>query len=212
MPHPRTISISLIRHAPTIYPKGTLPPADPDVDLSNLDQINRTAGLIPPQAEWWISPLSRCQKTADALIKAGATPAASTTIPSLAEQDYGDWHGQEVAEIWGAVKDGPLSNWHFLHPSVIPPNGESFEMLVERIAPVLDKIIASSQPELVLIAHGMVIRALIGLAMRGGEDVGASLAIDIAPLSFSRLTYMADGASNDGQAGGRWMMNRLNNL
>lgn len=212
MPHPRNISISFIRHAPTIYPKGTLPPADPDVDLSDQQQIMRTANLIPQQAEWWISPLSRCQKTADALIKAGATPSSTRTIPVLAEQDYGDWHGKDVSEIWDAVKDGPLSNWHFLHPSVIPPNGESFEMLVERLAPLLDEMIASTQQNLVLIAHGMVIRALVGLALRGGKDIGASLALDVAPLSFSRLTYMATGVSTDDHAGGRWMINQLNHL
>ena len=211
MPHPRTISISLIRHAPTIYPKGTLPPADPDVDLSDEEQIKRTANAIPQQAKWWISPLSRCQKTADALIKAGATPAATSTMPLLAEQDYGDWHGKDVAEIWDHVKDGPLNNWHFLHPSVVPPNGESFDMLVKRLAPVMDGITASSEPNLVLIAHGMVIRGLISLALTGGQDTGAALAMDVAPLSFSRLTYMADGASLDDQAGGRWMINTLNN-
>lgn len=208
MHDPRLIRVTLIRHAPTISPKGTLPPADPDVDLSDRARLNHLARAVPEASEWWISPLLRCQKTAQALIDAGATPIDEKTDPQLVEQRYGDWHGQPVATIWDALKDGPKSNWHFLHPGVTPPNGESFDDLFERLVPVMARITASRCDDLVLIAHGMVIRGIIGLAL--GMTPGKALAMDIAPLSFSQLTCMASGESRDNDAGGKWMINTLN--
>ncbi|MCE2517864.1 MAG: histidine phosphatase family protein [Alphaproteobacteria bacterium] len=208
MHDPRFITVTLVRHAPTIYPKGTLPPVDPDVDLTDQAQITRLAQRLPDQAEWWISPLSRCRKTAEALIEAGATPASQAIDPQLVEQDYGEWHGQSVAAIWDAVKDGPKSNWHFLHASVTPPGGESFNDLCARLEAVMTRIMETKADELVLIAHGMVIRALIGLAL--GKTPGEALAMDVAPLSMSQLTFIASNDSPDDDAGGRWMINRLN--
>lgn len=208
--HQRLLNLTLIRHAPTIYPKGTLPPRDPDVDLSDDDAIAFTAGHIPKDAEWWVSPLSRCQKTSDALIAHGPSPAHTITDDALAEQDYGDWHGMAIADIWNAVKDGPKSNWHFLHPSVTPPNGESFDDLTHRMRALLSRIEKHQANNLVLIAHGMVIRSLIGLCQN--INTGQALAYDIAPLSVSRLTFMADGLSASQNAGGAWMVNTINSV
>jgi broad specificity phosphatase PhoE len=217
MTSPCTLTLSLIRHAPTIYPQGTVPPVDPDIDLSgHADSLKKLAAILPRDADWWISPLSRCQKTTAALIEVGATPRQRLTNAQLVEQSYGDWHGIPIAEIWTQLKDGAKNNWHFLHPSITPPNGESFDDLRQRLIPLIDEITAPKsahkdqlhKDQLVVVAHGMVIRGLIGLAL--GLDSGQSLAVEIAPLSLSQMTYMRDGASSDPKGGGCWQINRLN--
>lgn len=201
----RVFSLSLIRHAPTLYPEATLPPADPDI--KNLEgHEDAIAGLVralPSGADWWISPLVRCQQTEAALIKAGAKQGQRSDKPLLAEQNYGDWHGKPIADIWAELKNRPKHNWHFLHPDITPPNGESFTDLCQRLAPLFDDIKAHDG-DLVILAHGMVIRSLIGHCL--GWGASQALAIDISPLSLSQLTYGID-ADNEG---GRWMVNCLN--
>ena len=152
--------------------------------------------------------MARCRMTADALLAAGAEAASTKFVDALEEQRYGDWHGQAISTIWDELKDGPKSNWHFLHPSITPPHGESFDDLVVRMTPLMEQITWLKDDHLVIIAHGMVIRAMIGLAL--SFDPGQSLAMDIANLSATRLTYMADGALTTAGAGGKWYLGCLN--
>lgn len=204
----RVFTVTLIRHAKTIYPKGTLPPYDPDIDLSDQDRIRQTASLIPSQADWWISPLSRCQKTAKALVSAGANPKSQMTEDQLFEQNYGDWHGMDIADIWAQIEDLQKTNWFFLHPEITPPNGESFVDVINRITPIIAMISAYKGQHLVLVCHAMVIRAMLGVMM--GLDPDRSLALQIDPLSATQLTFMAEGSQNHALDGGAWMLNFLN--
>ena len=205
----RTISLSLIRHAPTIYPKGTLPPYDPDIDLDGKDKaLSGLAHALPDDAAWLVSPLSRCVKTAEAIVRHGAKAKRMDIVPALEEQRYGDWHGKSVAEIWDAVKDGPKSNWHFLHPSVTPPQGESFLDLWARITPVMKQVQAADDRHIVIIAHAMVIRAIVGKALNLSAE--QALALGVEPLSLTQLTFMAAGASKEEGAGSAWSLDCLN--
>ena len=204
----RTLTVTLIRHAKTIYPSGTLPPHDPDVDLTDQDKINTIAGLIPDQADWWISPLSRCQKTAAALKDAGAAPKAEHTHETIFEQRFGDWHGAEIADIWGQINHLEKTNWFFLHPDITPPNGESFNAMSARLQPVMAEIADHQGDHLVLICHGLVIRAFLGMMM--GLESAQALAFKIDPLSATRLTYMAEGRQNHTRDGGAWSLDFLN--
>lgn len=215
MDNVRTITIDLVRHAPTIYDKGTLPPYDGDADISNINRITALANALPKDAAWWVSPLIRCKKTAQALQSAGASHKSNQILQDIEEQRYGSWHGLTVAEIWEHIKDEPKSNWHFLHPSTRPPHGESFNDLITRLTPVYDAIMSSQESHLVIIAHGMVIRALVGMAL--SFDHEQSLAMDIDNLSRTTLTYMAEGhispnQSGENSTGGRWKLNRLNQM
>lgn len=205
----RTISISLIRHAPTVYPKGTLPPYDPDITLDGFEQtLSKLAKHLPAEASWLESPLSRCRKTADAIIAYGAAHKTRAVIPALEEQRHGDWHGRKVADVWDELKDGPKSNWHFLHHDIAAPHGESFVDLIKRLEPVMKQIISSEDDEIVVVAHAMVIKAIVGMAL--GMSPAQSLSMTIDPLSLTEMTYMASGAIKDKDAGGAWQLRRLN--
>ena len=202
------LDLYLIRHAPTISPKGIVPPADPDADLSDQTAFRQLAGNLPASAMWWVSPLKRCQMTAETLLQSGASAAQVTPDQRLTEQDYGDFHGRPVAEVWDEIKDGPKSNWHFLHPAFCPPGGESFLMLYDRTRAVLQSIEASATSDLVIVGHGMMFRTLIAHALDLPPE--QALAFGISPLSLSRLTLIRTGASPDHGNGGRWSLTTLN--
>ena len=202
------LDLYLIRHAPTITPKGVVPPADPDPDLSDEPAFRQLAGQLPRAAMWWVSPLKRCRMTAETLLQSGASAEQVTPDKRLVEQNYGNFHGRPVAEVWDEIKDGPRSNWHFLHPGFCPPGGESFLMLHDRAAAVLQSIEASATNELVLVGHGMMFRSLIAHALDLPTE--QALALGISPLSLSRLTLIRTGASPDHGNGGRWSLTTLN--
>ncbi|HCP18890.1 MAG TPA: hypothetical protein DIT62_06440 [Alphaproteobacteria bacterium] len=96
-------------------------------------------------------------------------------------------------------------NWHFLHPNHVPPDGESFAQVMTRLAPVINEY---ADQNTVLVTHGMVIRALLGLAL--GMTADQSLSINIAPLSLTELSYMKSGSSDVAANGGQWQLNYLN--
>jgi len=202
----RPLHLTLIRHGPSVHEEGCLPPSDPDADISDIAGFERLACLLPSGANWWISPLRRTRMTADTLIAAGAHPGEMIVAPMLKEQDYGTWHGQPVAAIWDEIKDGPLTPFHFLHPSVTPPGGESFEQLWERVAELRKSIEETTENHLILIGHAMIFRALIGQAL--GLDMENALAFGINPLSMTRMTFIRP----QGESEGSWMLDQLNVL
>jgi broad specificity phosphatase PhoE len=204
----RIIKVSLVRHASAKYPEGILPPYDPDIDITNTAQLKRLVAALPNDSPWWVSPLQRCNKTAQALINHGGITGGMEILESLEEQRYGDWHGRLVSDIWEEIKGAPKSNWHFLHPEICPPNGESFVDLITRVTPVMDRIVTAKADHIVIIAHGMVIRALAGMAL--GFTPEQSLAISVDNLSLTQITYMAEGSAQGDGEDDKWHLNCLN--
>ena len=205
------LDLTLVRHARTIHDKDTVPPHDPDADLSDAAAFTRIARAIPSGAEWWVSPFKRCRMTADMLIASGAEPVAISSDERPAEQHYGTFHGRPIADVWAMVKDGPKSNWHFLHPDYCPPEGESFIMLHDRTAGLMRSVEMAETSRLVLIGHAMLFKSLIAHAL--DLPPARALALAIEPLTISRLTLIRDGDSTDSTDqghGGRWSLNALN--
>ena len=202
------LDLYCVRHARSIHDKGVVPPHNPDSDLSDQDAFDHAARILPAHAEWWVSPLKRCQMTAETLISSGAKPLSMRTDDRLTEQDYGSFHGRAVADVWDEIKDGPKSNWHFLHSEICPPEGESFTMLHDRMAKLLSAIETLDISTLVLVAHAMVFKSLIAHALN--LQPAQAHALGISPLSVSHLTFIREGYSTDHHNGGRWSLNFLN--
>ena len=204
------LDLFLVRHAPAIHPKGIVPPHDPDADCTDSSAFASLARALPEKSPWWVSPLTRCRMTANTLVAHGATAASIIFDDRLREQDYGSFHGRPVADVWEEIKDEPRSNWHFLHPSFCPPQGESFLMLHDRMAAVLGAIEGADTPSLVLVGHGMATRSLIAHAL--DLPVENALAFSISPLSLTRMTLIRTGGSSDPGNGGRWQLDWLNRV
>jgi len=182
----------LIRHAPADYPKGILPPEDPDAILPTNNQITQLIKKLPNNASWWLSPLRRCQQTAEALLSSELQTASIHHQPLLAEQSFGDWHGQNISEVWGELERQQKHNWSFVHPDTTPPNGESFHQVVERQL-VLQKHLSEVETEdLVIVAHSGVIKAWLCIAL--GMSPAQALSCQINPFSLSQLSWMKEGA------------------
>ena len=163
-PHPESCDFFFIRHAPVVKQSGHLPPADPPIDPRTFD-VTPLVSQLPTGAEWHVSPLLRTQQTAD-LLTPRLMPAEMSPASQLVEMDFGLWHDQSVAEVWDQIKDGPLHNWAFLTAERVAPKGESFAMLVDRVAGWMRQREGgfSTTPRIV-ITHSGVIRAAMALAL-----------------------------------------------
>lgn len=206
MTDPVVTRLILIRHARTQYDKSCVPPENPPLDPEASHDYASMRSALPDNYRWLISPLKRCQDTAKHLIKNGAKLASRQNDDRLREQSYGLWHGKNIGMLWESeLAQLDKHNWHFLHPNHVPPDGESFAQVMTRLAPVITEV---ADQNTVLVTHGMVIRALVGLAL--GMPPDQSLSIDIAPLSITALSYMKSGTSETPANGGQWQLNFLN--
>lgn len=136
--------------------------------------------------DWIASPLGRTRETMEIVRRAaGLDPAAYRTDPVLRELTFGTWEGFTIDEM--RVRDPALvalrkrDKWHF-----VPPEGESYEMLSERIGGFLA---ALTRPT-IAVAHGGVLRVLqrrlLGMATDDAPSAG---------VPQDRLWLYEDGAA-----------------
>jgi probable phosphoglycerate mutase len=105
------------------------------------------------------SPLGRTVETMRILLAAAGQPERPfATDPVLMEANYGAWEGWTLAEIderWPeAARARQAAKW-----SYVPPAGESYAMVSDRIAAWLRTLDAPT----FVVAHGGVLRALLHL-------------------------------------------------
>jgi broad specificity phosphatase PhoE len=105
------------------------------------------------------SPLSRtCQTMVLARAAMGLAPEQYRRDPTLMELSFGDWEGLTWPEIEARDPAGlrarEADKWNF-----VPPNGESYGMVCERLRPWL----AARTGDAFVASHGGVARALMTL-------------------------------------------------
>ncbi|WP_245443357.1 MULTISPECIES: histidine phosphatase family protein [Labrys] len=122
---------------------------------------HRLAEILPEPdgLPWLVSPLGRTRETAELARKAiGLPPQRYTTDDRLKELTFGDWEGRTWAELRSVdrnmVKARTADKWAY-----VPPRGESYAMLHDRIALWL-KTVTQDQ---VVVSHGGVARVLMVL-------------------------------------------------
>ncbi len=186
----------LVRHAKVANPEGLIyGSSDVAASMPAPEVIGAVARMLPDDAVWIASPLSRAADTMAALRAAAGSDHGDTLIepgvePGLAEQDFGDWEGKPSAEIWGAVaqelRDDPAS--------IVPPNGESFHQLCRRAGEALERLMHThAGSNIIVVAHSGTIRA----ALAGALDLtpGAALRIAVDVLSVSRCDHFPDSGA-----------------
>jgi len=149
-----------VRHAPVVKNNGCLPAYDPPIAAGPYP-IEALCKILPADADWHISPLQRTMQTAD-LLRASLRPKTEIFEDALKEQNFGQWHNQDIAAIWPQIKDGPRHNWGFLMPDITPPDGESFDDQVGRVKNWCQRIETQTflRPQIIF-AHGGTIRAAL---------------------------------------------------
>lgn len=146
----------------------------------------RDVGAPAESLPWLVSPLHRTRQTAEIARQAiGLAPHAYRIEDGLKELTFGAWEGATWPELRRqeskSVDQRFADKWNF-----VPPDGESYAMLAERIAAWLNSISGDA----VLVSHGGVARVL--LAMR------ASLALHQAAnedIWQGRLLIFQNGAA-----------------
>lgn len=168
--------IIFIRHGETDYNAEARLQGQRDIPLNGrglaqADQAGRSllnligpAGLAGHALHWVSSPLERAIQTMDiARAAAGLAPGGYGIDARLKELSFGQWEGltwQEVKEKSPYAADWREGDkWNF-----IPPGGESYQMLAERLWPWLHEL----DKETVVAAHGGVARVM--LAELAGMD------------------------------------------
>lgn len=124
------------------------------------------------------SPARAARETARAL------GAAQRLDPALADMDQGQWTGRPFEEI-AAAEPKTFSAW-LANPTAGVPGGETMEAARMRIGRWLDDR-APAGVSVAAITHPMLIRAAVAHVL--GLRLGATLAVDIAPLSRTILSF-----------------------
>lgn len=157
-------------------------------------QMARTGGFAGPDAPLDAGGLRDAARAIhDDAMLIGCSPALAarhtakamglpmTADPALADIDHGDWTGRSFD---GLAPDA-VRDW-IADPASGAPGGETMADVQRRVAPWIDRM-AGRAGQWCAITHPMVIRAALAHIL----DVSprAMLAIDLAPLSRTRLSF-----------------------
>jgi broad specificity phosphatase PhoE len=122
---------------------------------ADLDRLEAAQGFFS-------SPLARARETMQVARAAmGLTPERFHLSSELRELSFGDWEGLTWPEVEARDPLGVVERradiWNF-----VPPNGESYAMLEDRLKPWL----ATLTGDALVVSHGGVARALMRLLAR----------------------------------------------
>ncbi|MCU4177926.1 histidine phosphatase family protein [Bosea sp. BH3] len=157
----------LVRHGETDWNREGRLQGGQDIPLNDLgrrqaaEAAGRLKALAPTYAElaYIASPMQRARETMDILRAELALPAGSYGVEDrLKELTFGEWEGFTWRDIRKAEREQAnlreRDKWSF-----VPPGGESYRMLAERVRPVLEDL----DGETVIVSHGGVARAVLAL-------------------------------------------------
>jgi alpha-ribazole phosphatase len=179
---PRTTRWWWVRHAPVPDTVNIYGQNDVDSDTSNANVFAALAHELPRNSVWLTSNLKRTHQTANAILEAmkreDRIEGEPTQVPEFAEQHLGEWQGMNRAEFFAARA-------HLNHPfwfgpsSERPPGGESFDDLMARVAPAIEKFSDEySGRNVIAVAHGGTIKAAIAHALKLSPEAGLAFACE----------------------------------
>jgi probable phosphoglycerate mutase len=173
--------IYFIRHGETDWNAEGRLQGQKDIPLNDLGRVQaHEAGLLlrdlnaaPEDLDWWVSPMARTRETAERMRQAiGLHPPYYKIDERLKELTFGRWEGKTWKDV---RKDDPVGartreadKWR-----AVPPEGESYAMLLERVKGFLPTLRRDS----VLVSHGGVARVL--MVMLGGVQPAKAASADI---------------------------------
>ena len=157
----------LVRHGETDWNREGRLQGGQDIPLNDLgrrqaaEAAERLRTLAPDFAtlDYIGSPMHRARETMDILrATLDLAPGAYHLDDRLKELTFGAWEGFTWRDIRKAEREQAQlrerDKWSF-----VPPGGESYAMLAERVRPVLEEL----PGETVIVSHGGVARALLAL-------------------------------------------------
>lgn len=202
---PMITEFFFIRHAPIVKDQSVLPAYDPPISAGPFPTAV-ICQTLPKEADWHISPMQRTKQTA-ALFRECLRPRHEHQTDALIEQNFGQWHEMAVRDVWEQIKEGPRHNWGFLMPGIIPPNGESFDEQIDRVAAWCAQIEAEKfdRPQIVF-THAGTMRAALAHMLELSSVQAQSLAIPHFGCLHVHLMHAAQ------HHGGAWQIQALRPL
>ncbi len=179
---PKRPVLYFIRHGETDWNREGRLQGSQDIPLNALGrkQAEKVGGhlrdLIGQEADrltWHVSPMDRAVETLRLARRAIGLPDSGYRVePRLTELCFGTWEGltwREVRKSDPARASGrDADKWGY-----VPPGGESYAMLLDRVMPFFDSL---TEPAIV-VAHGGVARTVL-VALAGMDTQEAAL-VDI---------------------------------
>jgi broad specificity phosphatase PhoE len=181
-----------VRHAPVTVNNGCVyGQTDPVCDCDDEAAFAGLAGLLPKDAVWVTSHLTRTHMTAAAIVRAGLpgpdpVPGPGVLVePDLAEQSFGEWHGMKYTALAALQADAYHRFW--LAPAhEAPPGGESFVHVMERVARTVRRLNEEYEGrDIIAVTHGGTIKAALAQALDLAPE--HALAFSVDNLSLTRL-------------------------
>lgn len=184
--------IYLVRHAPT-HARTMVGWTDLPADLSDHAAFARLSTYLP-LAPVVSSDLGRAIATADRLCtNRPRLPHDS----DLREMHFGDWELRSFAEIEAETPSLIRAFWETPGP-IAAPGGESWDMLSARVCASLDRHLAITSDQLIVVAHFGAILAALQRAL--GVSAADIFSHKIDNLSVTELTHDRTG----------WAVGRIN--
>ncbi|MGY0497591.1 bifunctional RNase H/acid phosphatase [Nocardia sp. FBN12] len=167
---------------------------NPPLTELGREQADRAAKMLAAKGDISAvvsSPLQRARSTAEAAATALDVPLR--ILDGLTETDFGDWEGLTFAE---AAERDPLLHSDWLgDTSILPPGGESFDQVRERVEGVRRDLVALYPGQnVVVVSHVTPIKTLLQLALGVGPSLLYRLHLDLASLCIAEF-YPDGGAS-----------------
>ncbi|MBN8928364.1 MAG: histidine phosphatase family protein [Rhodospirillales bacterium 69-11] len=149
------------------------------------------AARLPRDARWYVTPLSRTRRTAEAIFRAGYPAQELGVVPDLIEQALGEWQGLPHADLPARLTEPAHAFWP-LSGTEVPPGGESMAQVIARAGRAMEEL-ADAHPEedVVIVSHGGAIRAAVAHALRIGPD--NALHLSVQNLGLTRLERLEGG-------------------
>ncbi|HOL80733.1 MAG TPA: alpha-ribazole phosphatase [Ignavibacteriales bacterium] len=150
--------IYLIRHTAPKVEKGICY-GQTDLDLASSfeDEKNRIISLIPNNFDIvFSSPLKRCYQLAKSF-----KTVAFVTLNELLEINFGDWELKTYTEL----TNNEFNDWCTDFINKIPPNGESYKEMFERVKAGWEIILNSKYQNIAIVTHSGVIRIIFALIL-----------------------------------------------
>jgi probable phosphoglycerate mutase len=119
----------------------------------------------------FVSPLGRTQETFELMLEASGFERPDVRLEErLIEVSFGDWEGITLDELKQRVPD-QIAGREKVKWGMVPPNGESYAMLAERVKSWLEE----QQGPCLVVSHGGVMRTLRYLLENLAGDKAARL-------------------------------------
>ena len=194
LPFPRTgaTTFLLVRHGETTWGAQARFAGREDVPLTarGARQAQAVAARIRPLAPSIVltSPLQRCRTTADAI--AAAARVRVVVEERLNDGLLGEWTGFRAAEIAQRWPE-EFAAWRS-DPDAMPPGGESFTGIRERVRPVLNETVESFRGHTVaLVTHAATSKMILATALNVESAMAYRVRVDTG--SLTGFTVEPDG-------------------